>query len=94
MKNLMATTLLSIGTPMILMGDEVRRSQGGNNNAYCQDNEVSWFDWSLTERNQELLGFVQASSDCVERPGQLAVSRHAGDSEWDSFARRKSDGME
>jgi glycogen operon protein len=59
MKNLMATTLLSIGTPMILMGDEVRRTQGGNNNAYCQDNEVSWFDWSLPERNQELLGFVQ-----------------------------------
>lgn len=56
-KNFAATLLLSQGVPMIVMGDEVRRTQGGNNNAYCQDNEVSWFDWSLVEKNQRLLRF-------------------------------------
>ncbi len=57
-KNLLALTLLSAGTPMLLMGDEGRRTQGGNNNAYCQDNEASWFDWSLESRNAELGRFV------------------------------------
>ena len=47
MKNFLTATMLSIGLPMIVMGDEVRRTQGGNNNAYCQDNETSWFDWTL-----------------------------------------------
>ena len=47
MKNFLALTLLAVGTPMLLMGDEVRRTQRGNNNAYCQDDETSWFDWSL-----------------------------------------------
>ena len=46
-KNCMALTLIAVGTPMLLMGDEVRRTQGGNNNAYGQDNETSWFDWGL-----------------------------------------------
>ncbi|THG32968.1 glycogen debranching protein GlgX [Naasia lichenicola] len=45
-RNLLATTLLSAGVPMILGGDEIGRTQGGNNNAYCQDNEISWFDWA------------------------------------------------
>jgi glycogen operon protein len=44
---------------MILMGDEVRRTQRGNNNAYCQDNDISWFDWSLTERHPDVLRFVR-----------------------------------
>jgi isoamylase len=44
--------------PMILMGDEVRRSQSGNNNAYCQDNEISWFDWTLAETHADLHRFV------------------------------------
>ena len=57
-KNFHAITLLSIGTPMIVMGDEVRRTQAGNNNAYCQDNEISWFDWSLTEKHADVLRFV------------------------------------
>ena len=48
-KNFLTVTILSLGMPMLLMGDEVRRSQGGNNNAYCQDNETSWFDWALVE---------------------------------------------
>ena len=44
---------------MLLMGDEVRRTQQGNNNAYCQDNEISWFDWNLCDRNADLLRFVR-----------------------------------
>jgi glycogen operon protein len=58
-RNLLALTLLSVGTPMLLMGDEVRRTQRGNNNAYCQDNETSWFDWSLCAANADLLRFVR-----------------------------------
>ncbi len=57
-KNFLATTLLSVGMPMILMGDEVRQTQGGNNNAYCQDNEISWFDWSLVEKHADVLRFA------------------------------------
>jgi len=57
-KNFLAITLLALGTPMLLMGDEVRRTQRGNNNAYCQDNEISWFDWTLVERHQDLHRFV------------------------------------
>jgi len=57
-KNLMATLLLSLGTPMILGGDEMRRSQKGNNNAYCQNNQTSWFDWTLLERNREIGQFT------------------------------------
>jgi glycogen operon protein len=58
-KNFLAVTLLSLGTPMLLMGDEVRRTQRGNNNAYCQDNEISWFDWTLLERHRDLHRFVK-----------------------------------
>jgi isoamylase len=58
-RNFFVLTLLSVGTPMICMGDEVRRTQRGNNNAYCQDNEISWFDWSLTEKNADLFRFVK-----------------------------------
>jgi glycogen operon protein len=58
-KNFFALTLLSVGTPMLLMGDEARRTQRGNNNAYCLDNEVSWFDWDLCQANSEIFRFVQ-----------------------------------
>jgi isoamylase len=58
-KNLLATLMLSRGVPMLLGGDEFGRTQGGNNNAYCQDNEVSWYDWRLTERYRELLRFTR-----------------------------------
>jgi len=58
-KNFLATTLLSLGMPMLTMGDEVRRTQLGNNNAYCQDNEVSWFDWSLLEQHADIHRFVR-----------------------------------
>jgi glycogen operon protein len=58
-KNLLAVTLLSLGVPMLLMGDEARRSQSGNNNAYCQDNETSWFDWNLVRQRTGLYRFVE-----------------------------------
>jgi glycogen operon protein len=58
-KNSLTVTLLSLGVPMIVMGDEVRRTQGGNNNAYCQDNETSWFDWTLLEQHADVHRFVK-----------------------------------
>ncbi len=58
-KNMHAVTLLSIGLPMILMGDEVRRTQGGNNNFYCHDNQDNWFDWSLVQNHADVHRFVK-----------------------------------
>ncbi|BDD04682.1 glycogen debranching protein GlgX [Aureibacter tunicatorum] len=58
-KNFMALTFFSQGTPMLLMGDEIRRSQNGNNNAYCQDNEISWMDWTLLDKNKEVFNFTK-----------------------------------
>ncbi len=58
-KNLMAINLLSVGSPMVLMGDEVLRTQNGNNNAYCQDNELSWMNWKSSTRGKEMFRFVQ-----------------------------------
>jgi glycogen operon protein len=66
-KNFFTLLMLSAGTPMLSMGDEVRRTQRGNNNAYCQDNELSWFDWSLLERHADVLRFVK---------GLAALRRH------------------
>ena len=58
-KNFLATLLLSQGVPMLLSGDECRRTQGGNNNAYCQDNPTSWFDWRKVEKNADLIRFTR-----------------------------------
>ncbi len=58
-KNLLTATVLSAGVPMFVMGDEVRRTQRGNNNAYCHDNETSWFDWNLVSKHADLLRFVK-----------------------------------
>jgi isoamylase len=58
-KNFLAATLISLGVPMILMGDEVRHTQRGNNNAYCQDNEINWFDWTLVARHADVHRFVR-----------------------------------
>jgi isoamylase len=58
-KNFLAILMLSKGVPMILAGDEVRRTQRGNNNAYCQDNAISWIDWRLVEKNGGLLRFFK-----------------------------------
>jgi isoamylase len=59
-RNMLATLLLSQGVPMILHGDELGRTQNGNNNGYCQDNELSWVDWSLLEEHEELINFTGA----------------------------------
>ncbi|MEW6250310.1 MAG: glycogen debranching protein GlgX [Planctomycetota bacterium] len=58
-KNFLTVTLLSVGVPMLSMGDEVRRTQRGNNNAYCHDDETVWFDWSLLTRHADVHRFVQ-----------------------------------
>jgi isoamylase len=59
--------MVSQGVPMICGGDEVRRTQRGNNNPYCQDNEISWFDWSLAEKNREMFRFSQRMIDFRKR---------------------------
>jgi isoamylase len=58
-KNFLTLTLLATGMPMLLMGDEVGRTQGGNNNAYCQDNEISWFDWDLVAKHAGIFRFAR-----------------------------------
>ena len=58
-KNFLTAVVLSAGVPMFVMGDEVRRTQHGNNNAYCQDNETSWFDWNLLSKHADVLRFVK-----------------------------------
>jgi glycogen operon protein len=72
-KNFLATLMLSQGVPMMLMGDECRRTQKGNNNAYCQDNEISWFNWDLVKQHESLVRF--ASSLIKFRRNQPTVRR-------------------
>ncbi|MGH2820623.1 MAG: glycogen debranching enzyme, partial [Actinomycetota bacterium] len=66
-RNLLVTLVLSQGVPMFLGGDEMGRTQRGNNNAYCQDNDLSWFDWSLRDENLTLLGFARRVMDFRRR---------------------------
>ncbi len=63
MRNIMATLMLSQGTPMISHGDEIGRTQQGNNNAYCQDNEIAWVNWNLLEHNADILEFTRAVTE-------------------------------
>jgi len=72
-KNMFATLLLSQGVPMIVSGDECCRTQQGNNNAYCQDNPISWFDWRLVRHHADIVRFVQAL--IMFRREQAAVRR-------------------
>src|ERR1051326_4715487 len=58
-RSFLATLFLSQGVPMLLGGDEISRTQQGDNNAYCQDNEISWFDWNLNQQQKELLDFTR-----------------------------------
>ena len=80
-KNFLALELLAAGTPMLLMGDEVRRTQRGNNNAYCQDNEISWFDWNLLEWHRDIHRFVKALNayrqrrDVVGEEGRISLNQ-------------------
>ena len=79
-RNLLTMLLLAVGTPMLAMGDELGRSQQGNNNAYAQDNAISWLDWSLLERNADLHRFVREllayrqSRDVVIHARNLSLS--------------------
>ncbi len=73
-KNMIATLMLSQGVPMMVAGDEFRRTQNGNNNAYCQDNEISWLDWKLVEENAELIRFCRSLIEF--RRNQPTVRRH------------------
>lgn len=72
-RNFMAILLLSIGVPMISGGDELGRTQKGNNNAYCQDNELSWYPWNLSEEDQKFLEFVRKVAQIRKR--QLVIHR-------------------
>jgi glycogen operon protein len=98
-RNLLATLLLSQGVPMVLAGDEFGRSQRGNNNAYCQDNEVSWMDWRLARSNEPLLEFVRQllrirrANAVFRRQGFLhGVRREEG--RFKDVAWLKTDGLE
>ena len=75
-KNLMALLMLSRGVPMLLAGDEVLRTQHGNNNAYCQDNELGWFDWQLTEQNADMLRFTRELIALRRRHRSLTTNRY------------------
>jgi glycogen operon protein len=98
-RNLLALTLLSVGTPMLLMGDELCRTQLGNNNAYCQNNEISWFDWSLCQTNADVLHFVRQMIhlrlhfDEKEKSGQTTLEDYLSKSriEWHGIEIGKPD---
>src|SRR5215475_3514185 len=62
-KNLLTVTMLSLGVPMIVMGDEVRRTQRGNNNDYCHDDETTWFDWTLVDKHADVYRFLKLLAD-------------------------------
>jgi glycogen operon protein len=74
-RNMLATLLFSQGTPMLLGGDEFGRTQQGNNNAYCQDNEISWFNWDLTDDGKDLLKFTKRLIDLQRTCAILRRSR-------------------
>ena len=73
-RNFLALLLVSQGVPMLLGGDELGRTQRGNNNAYCQDNETSWVDWTLLEKNAELARFVGAPGPLPQGPSVAAAA--------------------
>jgi glycogen operon protein len=90
-KNFVAILLLSVGVPMLLAGDELLRTQGGNNNAYSQDNETGWFDWGLRESNGEMLRFVREMiafrrrHPCITR-NRFLTGRKSGESRFPDIA--------
>jgi glycogen operon protein len=101
-KNFLTLEMLSAGTPMLLMGDEVRRTQQGNNNAYCQDGELSWFDWSLLKQHAEIYRFVKALNafrqrrDVVMEGGRLSLNQllQRAKIEWHGVALNQPDWSE
>jgi isoamylase len=84
-RNLLATLLVSQGVPMLTAGDEMGKTQGGNNNAYCQDNELSWLDWNLDDRRRALLGFTRRMIRVrLEQPVLQRRRFFSGGHLWDS----------
>ena len=98
-KNFLTLGLLSAGTPMLLMGDEVRRTQRGNNNAYCQDSDISWFDWTLLQRHADIHRFVKELTafrqrrDVVAEEGKISLEEllHRAMIEWHGVALNRPD---
>jgi isoamylase len=74
-RRFLATLLLSQGTPMMLAGDEFGRTQGGNNNAYCQDNEISWMDWNIADKGRRLISFTRKLTDLRHKYPMLRHGR-------------------
>jgi glycogen operon protein len=98
-RNFLATLLLSQGVPMLCGGDEIGRTQQGNNNAYCQDNEISWFDWKPDKRRRDLLGFTRVLIELrrrhpVLRRRQFFYGRRIRGSEVKDLAWFRPDGKE
>ena len=101
-KNFFTLELLAVGTPMLLMGDEVRRTQRGNNNAYCQDSDIGWFDWSLLERHADIHRFVKSLNafrqrrDVVAEEGRLSLHQllQRTNIEWHGVALNRPDWSE
>ena len=98
-RNFLTTLLVSNGVPMLLAGDEIGRTQRGNNNAYCQDNEISWVDWNLDERRKSLLGFTRRlirmrMEQRVLRRRRFFRGQHLWDSELKDLAWFRPDGTE
>jgi glycogen operon protein len=98
-KNFLALTLVAAGTPMLLMGDEVRRTQRGNNNAYCHDSDISWLDWTLLERHADIHRFVKMLTAFRKRrdlvaeqtPVTLNEMLHRAHVEWHGVALNRPD---
>jgi isoamylase len=98
-RNLLATLLLSQGVPMLVAGDEMGRTQEGNNNAYCQDNEISWLDWNLDGRRKGLLEFTQRvlafrRAHPVLQRRRFFRGDHVGSSRWKDLCWYRPDGVE
>lgn len=98
-RNMLATLVFSQGVPMICGGDEISRTQRGNNNAYCQDNELSWFNWKLNRRDHELLAFTRRlislrREHAVLRRRQFFQGRHIRGSAVKDLAWFRPDGKE
>ena len=104
MKNAMGILLMSRGTPMFLAGDEFANTQFGNNNAYCQDNEISWLDWNYCDKNRDILEFTKGmiafrkQHDCIRRDLKAAkcgfpnISVHAG-TPWNALITKDTKAM-
>lgn len=89
-KNFLTLTFLSVGVPMLLMGDEVRRTQRGNNNAYCHDSDVSWLDWTNLQKHREIHRFtrlmllLRSKAELTRGAGDISLNEilHQAEIEW------------